>query len=135
MRAVRSGAPLTTAAAFVGVGRATLFDWLRVGRRDIEASNVDTAHARFVLAAEQAMAACDVTSVRLIESAGKDPKFWTARAWLLERRDPERFGRREPFGPRPKDDGTDQEAAFDYGKLSATERRLLRELLNKARRE
>lgn len=133
-KSLRVGAPLVASALYAGVGRSTLFLWIKTGRKDLDEER-DTPAARFVTATEAAMAGCTVDSVELIAKAGADPRFWSARAWLEERRDPERFGRREPFGPRPKDDGTDQEAAFDYGKLSATERRLLRELLNKARRE
>jgi hypothetical protein len=48
--------------------------------------------AQIVLAEAQA----ELTHVRNVHSAGGDVKNWRASVWMLERRFPERFGKREP---------------------------------------
>ena len=42
------------------------------------------------------------TSVQHVRHAGKDPRFWAADMTYLERRYPDRWGRRQDDGSAPK---------------------------------
>jgi hypothetical protein len=83
-----AGNYIETAAAYVGISRATLYEWLRKGAREGSGR-----YAGFVSAVERAMAEAEVRSVaRIAQAEGTD---WRAAAWRLERRAPGRFGRAE----------------------------------------
>ena len=50
---------------------------------------------------ERSIAHGELTFVQRISDAGLDPKFWTANAWLLERKWPERWAKKhEDVGDR-----------------------------------
>ena len=50
---------------------------------------------------ERAIAHGELTLVQRIADAGRDPKFWTANAWLLERKWPDRWAKKpEDAGDR-----------------------------------
>ena len=72
-----------------GVNRDTLREWVRQGVRHPAGKYGSFAHD-----VEQAMAHSEVMDVLGIRKAGE--REWTARAWLLERRYPDRWG-----APRP----------------------------------
>lgn len=44
---------------------------------------------------EKADAQCERSHVRNVSKAGRKPKHWTASAWLLERKFPQRYGKVE----------------------------------------
>lgn len=86
--AIRSGSYMETAAAFAGVSKNTLYHWLKVGERSSsgpERKFRDDVHL--------ALAAAEVNCTALIGKAAL--KNWTAAAWMLERRHPERWGRQD----------------------------------------
>ena len=78
--AVARGCSREGAAALAGISVSTLHEW----RNEFPefSDGLEKADARFE-------AAC-VASVR---QAGRDPRKWTASAWLLERKFPQRYGR------------------------------------------
>ena len=73
-----------------GIHRDTFYEWMRIGRETGE-----EPFASFVQAVDRAMADSEARDVALIAKAASDPKLWTAAAWRLERRFPDRWGRRE----------------------------------------
>lgn len=85
--AVAAGAPIPIAAAAAGVPKSTWRDWLAKGREGIE------PYAAFLEAMESAKAAFAAGAVRKIAVAGEFD--WHPLAWLLERRFPHQFGRRQ----------------------------------------
>lgn len=88
---VRAGNWLESAAAMAGVSSAVVRDWCRRGERDVSAGR-DTIHARFALDFEAARAASEGHLVmRIMQATGKD---WKAAAWLLAKKNPDRFGER-----------------------------------------
>lgn len=111
--AITAGNYIETAAAFAGISKVTLYKWLRRGARAHAG-----AHHEFVNAIEKALASAEVRDVATIaraasgydvertkETAGvggitvrettKYREFaWQAAAWRLERKHPERWGRR-----------------------------------------
>ena len=89
---------LETAAAFAGISRATLFDWLDKGRKAHEALSSGNEmlpngqlYADFLDAVEIAQAKAEVRMVAVIQSKALDN--WQAAAWWLERAKPRKYGR------------------------------------------
>lgn len=137
--AISSGATWGLAAAYAGIHRASFFNYVKAGRKQLDALKDDeeptTEHAKLVSELEAAQGGAKLKMLRGIMAAGA--KYWTAYAWMLERTYPDEFARRDVFEARPKDDGTDpgpDASPFDFSRLSRAERRLVRELLNKAKK-
>lgn len=97
--ALRGGNYLETAAAYAGVPKTTLHDWLRKGRKGTE------PYAAFVAEVEEALGAAETGFVVRVATAARDPRHWTAAAWWLERRFPDRWGRRDRVEHTGKDGG------------------------------
>ncbi len=88
VEALRSGCYLETAAAYAGVPRATFYEWLRRGR----AGDGDR-FVRLADAIEKALADAELRDLLTIARASESQ--WQASAWRLERRYPEKYGRRQ----------------------------------------
>ena len=86
--ALRAGNYMETAAAYCGVTKDTLYDWLKKGA-DLKGKSI---YRRFSDAVEKAQAEAETRSVALISKAAATQ--WQAAAWHLERTKPHRFGRR-----------------------------------------
>lgn len=115
--ALRAGNYVETAAAYAGVSKDWLYRAMRAGARDA-ADHRRTALAHFSDAVKKAEADAEVGGVAIISAAAQDqwapatkarPRQllrkgeWQALAWRLERRHPERWGRRGA-GALPLDD-------------------------------
>ena len=87
VRTIKAGNYIETAAAMAGINRDTFREWVRQGVRHPKGK-----YGSFAKDIEQAMAHAEVIDVLGIRKAGE--KEWTARAWLLERRFPDRWGKR-----------------------------------------
>ena len=87
--AIRAGNYIETAAAFAGIRKSTLYDWLRRGQRASHG-----LYRSFSEAVEKAQADTEARDVALIAKAAAEGN-WKAAAWRLERKFPERWGRRE----------------------------------------
>lgn len=85
---VRAGNYVETAAACSGISKDTLYRWLKRGARARSGIYRDFAEA-----VEKAQAESEARDVTLIATAARDQ--WQAAAWRLERKFPERWGRRE----------------------------------------
>ncbi|MGH8544065.1 MAG: hypothetical protein ACREX3_10650 [Gammaproteobacteria bacterium] len=84
------------AAAFGGIGRSTLYDWLGRGARaevdqEVPMPEEEIPFVEFFLAVQKALAEWELQQLEAIAEAGK--KDWRASAWLLERRFPDQYGR------------------------------------------
>ena len=86
--AVLAGSYLETAAAAAGINRDTLYHWLRTGAR----SNGGIQRA-FSDAVKKALAESEIRLGAFVRRAA--PVEWQAAAWMLERKFPDRYGRRE----------------------------------------
>ena len=86
--AIRAGNYIETAAAYAGIDKSTLYDWLRRGARSPRGP-----YRGFSNAVKKALAEAEVRDVALIAKAGT--KEWQAAAWRLERKFPDRWGRRD----------------------------------------
>ena len=92
---------LETAAALSGITTATVRNWVRKGTdilKSIEAGDKITAEelslADFTLAIQKAQAVGEARHLGTIDEAAQLGN-WNAAAWMLERKTPERWGRRE----------------------------------------
>jgi len=86
--AIRNGCYIHVAARAAGIDRATFFRWMADGEQ--QKSGV---YRDFYDEVKTVEAACEAESIRVIQTAGLTT--WTARAWFLERKYPERWARRE----------------------------------------
>ncbi|WP_339174429.1 hypothetical protein [Anoxybacillus sp. FSL W8-1294] len=86
--AIRAGNYMETAAAYAGISKDTFFRWLRKGARAKSGIYKD-----FHDAVEKALADAEVRDVMLIANAAATD--WKAAAWRLERKFPDRWGRKE----------------------------------------
>ncbi|MBW2636985.1 MAG: hypothetical protein JRC86_05605 [Deltaproteobacteria bacterium] len=100
--AIRMGNYIETAAAYAGVNKVTLYDWLRRGQREKDrvAKNPrakirvkERPFVEFSNAVEKALAEAEMRDVAIIGEAAE--KQWQAAAWRLERKFPARWGRRD----------------------------------------
>jgi len=102
VKAIRAGNYIETAAAYAGISKNTLYDWLRRGEREKQRlatnprSKMRKSEAPFVEfsdAVERALAEAEVRDVTIIAKAAETQ--WQAAAWRLERKFPDRWGRRK----------------------------------------
>lgn len=102
VKAVRAGNYMETAAAFAGLHKSTLYDWLKRGAREKDRVSKDPRlrirkselpFVEFSDALEKALAEAEVRDVAIIGKAAEEQ--WQAAAWRLERKFPERWGRKE----------------------------------------
>lgn len=101
VQAIQAGGYIETAAAFAGISKTTLYDWLKRGAREKERlqknnrARLRKGEAPFVEfsnAIEKALAEAEMRDVVLIGKAAAEQ--WQAAAWRLERKFPQRWGRR-----------------------------------------
>ena len=121
---VREGNYLDTAAAHVGISRGTIHAWIRRGRRLQEGPDwtqygaEDRAFLDFSIAIRRAKAESEAGDLGAIRASVDRNGFpdWRARAWILERKNPERWGRRDTIavGRAPDTVGRDD---LDVSKL------------------
>ena len=97
-KVVRAGNYIETAAAYAGLSKQTLYDWMKRGRRESEARNEgksgirkEEKYVRFLDAIEKALADGEIRDVAIVAQAATEN--WQAAAWKLERRNPGRWGR------------------------------------------
>lgn len=88
IKAIKEGSPHETAAAAAGISTSTFYKWLEKGEQ------YETGVYRdFVDNIAQAEAQAESERIRRINKAGREGD-WKADAWYLERRYPEKYGRR-----------------------------------------
>lgn len=127
---IRAGNYMETAAAYAGINRDTLYEWMKKGRAARTAGR-NNIYSRFVEELELALAQGEVRDLAIIGKAAE--QVWQAAAWRLERRMPDKYGRRT----RVEHDTPDGKPfplgmSFDPDVLSVEELERLKELLDKA---
>jgi transposase-like protein len=131
--ALRSGAPNETAAGFAGIAESTFYAWLARAQDDLKANpEIATDYTEFQEAVEKAQAEAELEKLLIINAAAKGKPTtegapgtagqWQAAAWFLERRHPERYGRRivtipdpDPEDPRKKGKPAAKKQYFRFG--------------------
>jgi len=102
VKMIQAGNYMETAAAFVGISISTMRDWIRRGEREAQRF-IDDPKARpiksetpfmeFSAAIKKAQAAAEIRDVIIIGDAARES--WQAAAWRLERKYPEKWGRKD----------------------------------------
>jgi len=100
-RVIRAGNYIETAAVYAGIEKKTLYNWMKRGREELERlknnpkarmRKSEAPYVEFLHAVKKALAEAEVRDVAIIGKAAQE--CWQAAAWRLERRFPERWGRR-----------------------------------------
>lgn len=123
LQALRTGASLEACSAYAGIPRSTFFRWLTTGRRP----DAEPIYRQLAEQVDEALAVFEVTAMARITKAGEEQ--WQADAWRLERKFPDRYGRRT----RVDGNVTVQAVPFiDTSQLTIEEQEQLLTLLRKA---
>jgi len=106
----RAFAPYETCAAYAGINKDTLIQWLKRGARELDEgieSPYVSLHRDFTIA----LANAETRLLAVIQTAAA--KQWQAAAWILERRKPVIYARRSFVGP-VEDDHEDEEIVLRF---------------------
>ena len=104
VKVIRAGNYIETACAYVGINKTTFYDWMKRGAREKERLERNTnarpkkSEATFVElsnAIEKALAQAEIRDVAIIGKAAEEN--WQAAAWRLERKFPERWGKKSQY--------------------------------------
>ena len=87
VEAIEAGNYASTAAEACGIGTSTHYRWMDQGEQGIE------PYRGYWEAIKKAEALAEMSGVNIIKTASLDT--WTAAAWYLERKFPERWGRKD----------------------------------------
>jgi len=100
---IRGGSYIETAVLAVGISKQTFFNWMHRANDEVKRIN-KTPRARirkseeiyidFLDSIEKAQAESEVKDILRIEKAAGSGQ-WQASAWRLERKNPDRWGRRD----------------------------------------
>ena len=106
--ALMAGNYMDTCAALAGIDRETLRLWMRRGRDELDrrgcgqkAQRGNAKHVKLVRAIDMAVAQGEASNLNIIRKAGKE--HWQAVAWMLERRFPEKWGKKVRIGAKIAD--------------------------------
>jgi hypothetical protein len=99
LKELERGAPIEAAGPLAGIGRRTFYDWMYRGARALaeaeagkEVPDEERLFMEFYTAVEQVRSEWETQRLETIEAASEaGPQHWTAAAWLLERRMPEKY--------------------------------------------
>lgn len=89
LAAITDGNYRETACKIAGIHKANFYRWLE------QADNGDERAQAFRAALEKAEAAAESQMVQAVRRAGELPQYWAAAATHLERKFPDRWGRRD----------------------------------------
>jgi hypothetical protein len=90
LAALRGGNYREVACRYAGVSYQTFRNWLKMG----EDPSSPPEYQEFLEAVEKAEADAEVADIALIRKAAQEGS-WTAAAWMRERKNPERWGRKD----------------------------------------
>lgn len=101
VNAIKAGNYIETAAAYAGINKSTLYDWLKRGEREKQRLEKNPRYrtlkseekfVKFSNAVEKALAESEMRDVLTIGKAAESQ--WQAAAWRLERKFPARWGKK-----------------------------------------
>lgn len=139
---VRSGNYVETVCAYVGIYKDTFYNWMRRGAKEKERvmknpkariRKDEQKYVEFSDAIKEAEASAEMRDVTLIAKAAEDQ--WQASAWRLERKFPQRWGRKEQLEHSGKDGGpieTENTEKLDLSSLTDEELDEFEKIVNKA---
>jgi len=87
VKSIEGGNYASTAAEAAGIGKSTHYQWMEKGEQGIE------PYAEYADAIKKAEAIAESNAVKIIQAAAREN--WTAGAWYLERKFPDKWGRKD----------------------------------------
>lgn len=90
LQALRGGNYRDTACKYAGISHTTFHKWMKIGHSE----GAPPEYVEFVEAVEKAEADAEVFDIALIRQAATGGN-WQAAAWVRERKNPEKWGRRD----------------------------------------
>lgn len=111
---IRLGHYIETAAAYAGISKQTIYNWMRKGARE-ESGIYRDFHDQVTMA----LAESEIRDLGYIEKAAKKGS-WQAVAWKLSRRFPTRWGKNTILDSLPEG-GQPQRVILDFGKRKEDE--------------
>jgi transposase len=90
LSALKSGNYRTVACQYAGISTATLHNWIKIA----EGPDAPPEYVEFLDALNKAEAQAEVVDISIIRQAAHNGQ-WQAAAWIRERKNPERWGRRD----------------------------------------
>jgi hypothetical protein len=93
---IQAGNYPETAAQLAGLSANTIRNWVERGETG------EAGYVEFLRAYKRASAIAEAEAVANVRRAGKLPQFWTAEMTFLERRHPDRWGKRNEDTNTPK---------------------------------
>lgn len=134
--AIRAGNYIETAAAHAGINKSTLYEWMKRGAREKDRveraggrAKVKKSEAEFVEfsnAVEKALADAEVRDVMIVANAATTD--WRAAAWRLERKFPDKWGRKDKVQAEVEHSGTVTNNHVDLSQMSTEELKRLANL-------
>ena len=91
---VAKGNYFTTACQACGIHKSTAYDWIKIGETDIE-QGVSTLFSDLVYAIKRAESVAESELASMIRETALEKKEWLPAMTFLERRHPERWGRKD----------------------------------------
>jgi transposase len=101
-KVIRAGNYIETACAYVGINKSSVYDWMKRGAREKQRiaaegkkkpTKRELPFVEFSNAIEKALSHSEVRDVAIIGKAAE--QNWQAAAWRLERKFPDRWGRKD----------------------------------------
>jgi hypothetical protein len=87
VEAIKNGNYASTAAEAAGIGKSTHYQWIEKGEQGLK------PYAEYEEAIKRAEAEAEMNAVKVIQAASREN--WTAGAWYLERKFPDKWGRKD----------------------------------------
>jgi len=87
VEAIKNGNYASTAAEAAGIGKSTHYQWIEKGEQGLK------PYAEYAEAIKRAEAEAEMNAVKVIQAASREN--WTAGAWYLERKFPDKWGRKD----------------------------------------
>jgi len=86
VNAIKLGNYIETACEYAGISKDTFYRWLKKGETEPHSK-----YAKFLIQVREALAVAEAYSVQKIKQSDQ----WQSQAWWLERKFPDRWGKRE----------------------------------------
>ncbi len=96
LEALEAGNYVDTSCHLADLHKATVYDWIKRGEAG------ETPYDQFADSVKRAQARAEAKAVQRVRQAADDPRFWAAEMTFLERRHPERWGKRQDEQSGPK---------------------------------
>jgi transposase len=89
------GQTIARAAFLTGISESTIYRWLVLGKKE----GAEAIYVELVERVREATECSEFELLQRLRKAGDKPEHWRATAWMLERRFPEKYGKKTSDNP------------------------------------